>query len=507
MPSKFAQTVDDVIGFVSPGWALRRAQARCAIEQVRRYEAASYGRRMSGWNASGASPDENVRADLRTLRNRSREATENNCWMRSAVNAIQTDLVGTGIALKIKGSDRKAAKVLMAKWKAWSETKACDFRGTETFAALQSIGARAMIESGEFLVRRVFTDDTAAPMKLLCIEADQLDTTLDGQVLDSGNYVVQGVEYSPLGQRVAYHIWKRHPGTAMQGLEQKPERVLASEILHVFETLRFGQTRGIPRGTACLVRLRDFDEYEDAQAVRQKVAACFVGFVHDMTNDADMSRPSVIGQASDATASDSSSIPRKFTPGLWQYLPPGKSISFGTPPKVDGYTEYSDITLHGVAQAMEVTYERLTGDLSKVNFSSAKAGATKYHASLDRLLWLHFIPKLCDPVFRWFLEANWEADSAVEWTWTAPGRPLVDPVREIPAQIDAVRAGFKTRGEVCREMGYDREDIDEERKEELESAAAMGLEFTTDVPDPDVPAAPPPPGGDEDNDPTDDETK
>jgi capsid protein len=44
-------------------------------------------------------------------------------------------------------------------------------------------------------------------------------------------------------------------------------------------------------------------------------------------------------------------------------------------------------------------------------------------------------------------------------TWTVPRRPLVDPAREVPAAITAVRSTLSSPQEAIRELGYEPEAV------------------------------------------------
>ena len=73
-------------GFVMPAGKARRA-----------HEAASRGRRLGGWRATSAGPNQILEADLQTLRDRSRDAYRNNGWMRRGINSLVTAEIGRGI--------------------------------------------------------------------------------------------------------------------------------------------------------------------------------------------------------------------------------------------------------------------------------------------------------------------------------------------------------------------------------------------------------------------------
>ena len=56
------------------------------------------------------------------------------------------------------------------------------------------------------------------------------------------------------------------------------------------------------------------------------------------------------------------------------------------------------------------------------------------------------------------------------WSW-------IDPLKEVNAAKEAVRAGFKTQAQVVAEQGGDLEELLAERKDEVEQAEQLGLVF------------------------------
>lgn len=493
---ELGRKLDRAIAVAAPQWAARRVRARGLMEAgekardvVRRFDAASVGRRTAGWNAGAGSMDSEMRPALHRLRYRARDLTSNDVWATSAIEALQTDLVGTGIRWRPKTDAEKPNASIEDRARRlflpWFESKRCDIRNKQTGYGLQSIAAREMCEAGEFLVRRIWTGESPVPFRLQFLEPDHLDTLKDGWTFNDGHRIVQGVEYDRYSRVVAYWLFRDHPGDFATSLNFTSERVPAGDVLHVFEELRFGQTRGIPRATPCMLRMRSFSEYEDAEEVRKKVLACFVAFVHDLAPE-EAAVGAGIGEAGNDPGDPANGVGavRKFSPGTFQGLPTGKTITFGQPTGDDNYVDFAGITLRGISAAFGPTYERITGDLRGVNFSSGRMGALKYHAILDRLSWLTLIPQLCDGIFDWFLEAmtlmgelNPEQVGSV---WTPPRRPLVDPTVEIPALAAGVRAGFQTRSEVVSSLGDDPREVERQFADENRRADELKLSFDSD---------------------------
>jgi capsid protein len=64
--------------------------------------------------------------------------------------------------------------------------------------------------------------------------------------------------------------------------------------------------------------------------------------------------------------------------------------------------------------------------------------------------------------------------------WIPPGFAWVDPLKDIKAQIMAVRAGFKSRAEVVSEQGYDVEGTDAEIAADNARADSLGNKYDSD---------------------------
>lgn len=446
--------LERVIAAVAPRTAVRRAQARMALNVIRSYEGASKGRRTSSWKTAATSANSETRRALMLLRDRARDLVRNNPYAARGVNVIAANLVGYGIKTAIQTPNKKAAKLLQAAYLAWAESTECDADGLHDIYGLQELVARGVVESGEMLVRRRWrraSDGLTVPLQLQVLEGDFIDTAKD-TVLSNGNIVVQGVEFDKLGRRVNYWLFDQHPGDGLTysraSLTSKP--VPAADILHIYRMDRAGQVRGVSWFAPVIIRLRDFDEYEDTQLVRQKIAACFTAFVSDSET------PESTGAGGNVEVSE------RLEPGAIEFLPPGKTITLSTPPTVQGYSEYTSVSLHAIAAGLGVPYESLTGDYSQVNFTSGKMGRSEFHAFLDVWQWKMLIPRFCGGVSGWFMEAALLAGlpaQAATAKHTPPRRTMVDPTREIPALIKAVRGGGQTLFGMIREMGYEPEEF------------------------------------------------
>lgn len=470
--------LDRVLLAVSPSWALSRIRSRAAAKALaRHYEAAQLGRRTENWPRRGTDADGAAQAALSPLRNVSRDLVRNNGWARNALRTINRNVVGYGITPKLTGLPEE----FLSAWAQWSGSMECDSYGRHTFAGLQKLVTKTVVQSGEALVRRRFRrpeDGLAIPLQLQVLEPDHLDTSRTLMAGQQGGEVVEGIEFDAIGRRVAYWLFDRHPGSVV-GATPVSRRIAAGEILHVYDAERPGQNRGVPWFAAAIVKAREFDEYEDATVVRHKIAALFAAFVTDPNGD-----PSAAALGEQKAATDGTLV-ETLEPGIVKYLLPGQTVEFGSPPVPadGGFTERS---LRGIAAALGVTYEDLSGDYSQVNFSSARMSRIAHWGNVYDWQWQMLIPQFCDPAWRWAVDAAAIAGLVKEpemgsVTWTPQPMPLTEPDREAMANVRMIRSGQKTLSEVIREQGKDPDEHLEEYAEDLKKLDELGIVLDSDA--------------------------
>ncbi|MEL6716738.1 MAG: phage portal protein, partial [Planctomycetota bacterium] len=317
-----------------------------------------------------------------------------------------------------------------AAWKRWAESTRCDADGRHNLYGLQSLAMRAIAESGEVLLRmrpRRVSDGLEIPMQLQLLEADHLDTSKDGDAERTGHTIVQGVEFNAIGRRVAYWVFRTHPGDARSSASRQSVRVTADRMLHLFRVDRPGQVRGVPWAAPIAVRAHELKDYEDAQLLRQKIAACFAVFREDTNVEMEP------GPAAQAAQSEEGELGRdSVEPGMIEDLPAGKKVTFAQPPGVGGYDEFVTRQLRAVASGFGVSYEALTGDYSTVNFASGRMGHVEFQRNVTTWQNDLMVMQLCRPVWAWFEEAAELAgvrNEGLDPSWILPRREMFDPTR------------------------------------------------------------------------------
>ncbi len=444
----------DLLGQVAPRAALRRLQAHNAYAVARAngqrgFNAASRGRSLQNWNPSASSANAENTPAAQTLRARARDAVRNDGWAKRAANIWTECAVSSGIVPEpATGNDRLDRQIREA-LEEFLEN--CDATGQADFYGLQDLASQTIFESGDVLVRRRFRraeDGLAIPVQFDLMEPDHLDAS---RIKNGVNDIVGGIELNALNQRMAYWMFRHHPGEIrlMQGMSLTSSRVPADQIAHAYVKRRPGQLTGVPMLATALVDMRDLQDYEQAEATRKKVEACFAAFVTTQ----DPADPPLMGEES----TDDDGRLETLEPGMIEYLEAGEDVKFGAPAPTAGFEGYTRQRLHRIASACDMPYMLLTGDVSQANWSSYKAGIVPFKAAIRRYQRNTLIPMACRPMWRWFIDAAVlsgrvsETNYAVNWT--LPGFEPIDRLKEAMADQVETRIGKTTMQEIIRARG------------------------------------------------------
>ena len=434
--------ISSLLGLVAPVWALRRKRAAIALEQTRAYEGAS---RRDGWRPrrAGASADADHLFDARELRIRARSLEQNVPYIQRALDVRVSAAIGMGISPRAEGLQ---AETLTRLWWQWAGEADAD-RATD-INGLMALAYRARLRDGEVLIRRRTRrpeDGLTVPLQLQVLEIDWLSSKTETP--RDGNRIINGIEYNAIGAPVAYWLHENHPGDT-NSYANKTVRVPADQIIHFYQPTRPGQGRGISALAPVIARTRDLMTYEDAELARKNLETRLSVLV---SGDLD-------GMENPPTKDDDDDL-GELRSGAITALPPGMEPTIVEPKAAPGYVDYVQQQLHLIAAGIGVPYESMTGDMHRVNFSSARIRQIEFRRDVEQEQWLNIIPQLCRPIWRWFVDAAWLANKVrtpdYSTTWATPRWDYVNPVQDINAEISAIGAGLLTPSESLRRRGYD----------------------------------------------------
>lgn len=449
-------------------------RGRKAVDPKAKYDAAGMGRRVSSWRPPASGPQRAVEG-LPRIRDRARDTTRNDWAGESGIQKWTTALVGVGLTPRWKDPRYTSA------WSSWVPQSDAD--GVLDYYGQQALAVRSWLASGEVFIRRRPRIDSPH-VQLQLVESDFVPM-LDADTyagMPQGNTIRQGIERDRYGRRVAYWMYREHPGDGSISAPRAGDllRVNASQVSHVFEPTRPGQLRGVSSLAPILVRLRASMDFEDAVLDRQKLANLFVGFLTRAMP------PTWDGVQLDPLTNlpawyDSKGQPMAgLEPGALQELNPGESVTFANPPEAGtSFTDYMRTTHMGTAAGQGIPYETFSGDIRDISDRTLRIVIQEFRRFAEQRQWHTVIPLICRPAVRWLSAAlaldgqigAADAEIMASPEWQPHGWDYIHPVQDVQGKILARDAGFISTSSVISARGDDPSQVLAERQ----SDAASGL--------------------------------
>ncbi|WP_170942046.1 phage portal protein [Noviherbaspirillum denitrificans] len=478
--------------------------------RVRTFAAASSSRLTAGWNVSNVSADADIFRSLDVMRARSRDLGNNNDYFRKFLNMVGNGVVGPkGHQLQCQVTDPGGKKdelannAIEAAFLKWAKRGVCDVTGRLSFVDIQKLFIKSVARDGEILIRRVRGKTVNAfGYALQVLDISRLPVAFN-QTLSNGNFIRMGIEMNSYGRPVAYHLLTLHPGESMpvtiNGQSVRVERVPADDIFHCFVPELLEQSRGIPWAHAAMLRMNMLAGYEEAVVVAARTGAAKMGFFTSPDGDAEPLSDGEDEEGEFVTDAD---------PGTFSVLPKGYDFKAWDPDYPAQNTDvFIKLCLRGIASGLLVSYNSLANDLEGVNFSSIRAGLLE-----ERDVWMALqawmVESFCEPVFMDWLQmalmrgaitmpngsalpiAKLEKFGA--HAWQSRRWAWVDPLKDVEANMAAVRGGLKSRKQIITEQGGDIDEVFQQLAAEEEEARRLKINLSGEPvpPTPDPAPAP-----------------
>lgn len=491
--------IDKVVGFFSPAAGLRRAQQRRVL---RSYQGAEANRLTSNKKPQNLAADQELigRFGADAARAWARALVRDNAYAWNVVDTIVSNVIGRGITAQSTyetpdGED--VEDVNDARDKVWAEwCEVADINGQLTFSEIQVLAMREMVEAGEVLIRLIKTPgkeykgiSRPVPFALEMIEADRLslerDTFASRVARVDGNRVIRGVELDDKGKPVAYWIYPEHPNSPYTVRNQKPERIPASEVLHLFRKDRVGQTRGITWFAPSMSWLRDLGVYVDNEIQASAVASCF-GVVIKTNGPAG----SLMPPSGDDSSDTNGNMLEYLEPGMVTRLQPGEDIEAVNPGRPNSASEpWINLMLRGICAGTGTNYEAIAKDFSKTSYSSSRTSKLEDRPRYGRNQ-EYIKAHLCQPVWDEFCNAAARVElenfptstelledrrGVAPVEWQLPEQEWVDPMSEQSAAESSLNSFTDTYQSVVGSRGKSYRSVFYQRAKEERLRLKLGL--------------------------------
>ena len=408
----------------------------------------------------------------------------------AALKRQRTNIVGAGLRLKptidreTLGLSQEQAedwqRKVQAEFNLWANRKqACDATGVNNFYGMQQLIALAWPMSGDVFALIKRADPTPLEpytLRLHIIEADRVRTPHGGDIkgvlrnpllteltttkLANGNTIYDGVEVDTSGKIVAYHIANTYPfeygdePTKFARVAAYGEATGLPNILHIMDTERPEQYRGVPYLAQAIEPLLQLRRYTEAEITAAIVQSFFTAFVKTEAGSSDLPFNEIGGEGVQEVSRDPNEY--EMGPGTMNILEPGEDVTFGSPTHPNtGFDTFVRALCEQVGACLEIPADLLMMSFNASYSASRAALLEAWKGFRMRRNWL--TDDFCRPVYEiWLTEAvargrisapGFLTDPIIRQAylcseWIGPSQGQLDPTKEVQAAVMAIENGL-----------------------------------------------------------------
>jgi lambda family phage portal protein len=290
-------------------------------------------------------------------------------------------------------------------------------------------------------------------MKLEAIHPDRVDTP-PGKAGDPK--VRMGVQLDASNVPIGYYVRDTHPGDTLEYKETFTYYPAVSSnglprMIHKFIRYDDGQHRGYPRMQVGTRRLKNADEYNEAELERVYVAACNAAVVYtELPPDEAM-------EASGAVIDADGKRVRDMSPGQFHYVGATDRVEFNNPSGPSNTFEpFMENEARMFAAGAGTSYELLANNWKGLTYSAGKILWNAEDGTIDVLqlylteaildVWRNFVTR-CVISSRSIVDVDQVAFRSEPWHWFAvrvipPRKRSIDPAREDRNDMTKAEAGI-----------------------------------------------------------------
>lgn len=496
-------TLDRAIETVFPGWGVKRRQSRLQLAMAEAYTGASRTKRsMSEYNVPRSTQDEELAWARETLITRSQDMHRNSAIARGIFGSSTTAVIGVGLKAnskindKLLGITREQAAVyesqLESMFSAWFESCYCDLTHEQNGYGLQALAFRNYLIDGDCFALLPMVASVGSSFEL-CVQVIEGGRVSNPHWAMDDDKIKGGIEIDEHGRHSKVHITNKHPWSRNdKTVEWQAYNTFSStgrrNVLHVYERLWPGQTRGEPLLAPVMEALRMLTKYTETELMATVLASMFTVFIKSEVPQ-NAFRP-MEGAPETGGSNNVQKEGYKLAAGAIFNLGHGEDITFAEPNRPStSFDTFFEAILKQIGMALEIPYEVLTKHFT-ASYSAARASMLEaWRAFSTRREW--FARQFCQPIYEAFVEEAvmkgyvnlpgfLQLDPIMRqaWLgaeWVGPGRGQIDELKEAQAADFRIKAGLSSRAiEVPNLTGKDWEDVQQQLARENAVIAELG---------------------------------
>lgn len=270
---------------------------------------------------------------------------------------------------------------------------------------------------------------------------------------------------------MAYHIANTYPyqydgeTTKWTRVEAYGAKTGLPNILHIMDSERPDQYRGVPYLAQVVEPLLQLRRYTEAEIMAAVVQSFFTAFIKTEAGADDMPFNEPLSADQEEVSRDPNEY--ELGPGSMNIMEPGEDVVFGSPTHPNtGFDTFVKAVVEQVGAALEIPADLLMMSFNSSYSASRAALLEAWKGFKMRREWL--ADDFCRPVYElWLTEAvargrisapGFLTDPIIRQAylgseWIGPAQGTLNPVQEVQAEVLAVENGFTTREAAAVKLG------------------------------------------------------
>lgn len=435
------------------------------------------------------------------------DLVRNDGWAAGGIQHLVDTVIGSRFKLSYRpdryalGLDQKQAqefrRAVQSAWRGYANDplRYCDVERRQTMSQQFATAFRHYAVDSECIGIAVF-EQRGGPFgtAFQVIHPDRLSNPMGRP---NSPDLKGGVELDRNNAAVAYHFREGHPraGVFARGAGATWTRIAREtswgrqNVLHHFEVDQAGQVRGASRLAAIVEPLKMVSQYDRTELQAAILNAILCAFIETPYDPALMAEMFEDGDPSKLQAARGAYYDEKGRPELnglrIPILATGDKLSFHNAARPAAqFADFEAAVLRKIASALGLSYEQLSRDWSRTNYSSARAALIEvwrgFTARRDS-----FATNYCTPAFGVWLEEALERGIVAyprnaprfhmaraaycQCKWIGPGRGWVDPKKEAEGAAIRLSLGLSTLEDEANEQGLDLEELHDQLAWEIQN--------------------------------------
>ena len=493
--------------------------ARAAIAS---YDGAGigFGGQLSRWDVNSQSADAALLPTFDTGNARASDLVRNNGYAKSGVQLHVDHIVGHQFKLVYKPNllllgldlDNQEVidfmKMVEAKFTNFAEDPRCyvDAERKRTFTMLIREGISTHCKSGEITAKAEYFNKRGSKYKTSIKMIDYArisnpDGTMDSKTLRAG------VKTNKHGAAIGYHVRTSHPSDmGLNLLDNYTWQYVLRELpwgrqqlIHVFEPEGEGQTRGANNLLAALSKLKMLEKFQETTLQNAITNAMYAATIESELDSSEVfkalggseSGSNMLNQFMETKAEWHEHGGVKLEGVAIPHLLPNEKLNLqGVSAPSGSLGEFEAGILRNIASSLGVSFEQLSKDFTKTNYSSARAAIgeaslyftgkretiAKVFANSIFALWFEEAVNLGDITLPKGANGNFY-EMKTAWckaNWIGAGKIQIDGLKGIKESVEKIKNGLSTYEKELGTMGEDYQEVFAQQYREQKELEKLG---------------------------------